>query len=359
MLSFRDTALSVRRRVGGFTIVELLVVIAIIAVLIALLLPSLQAARSTAYQVLCGANLRQWGTSAYLFGADYDARVPRGITYYVRDDGAGHSNSGPTWQNPERDISDFYYFRIGNYGTGTNNAVVFDQPAWTVTPIGVLPLLGYQTSQKIAACPDMTEPTDFQDPWNFSLGGPGRWNQYLGGNYAANTSSSGGQGQSMLGYSHFLHGMKQERVSDSPHDIPSFADFSGGDEWRVEKYWYRPTFEWIRNTHDKTDSEGDDVSPLMFACANGSKVESHTDRRGQIRGINGAMIDGSVRFIGRGEMAQLTLETHSSLGMKDIRFYNTEHNDESNCWGCYSGNRARMHFVARRGGMTISPPSGG
>ncbi len=70
----------------AFTLIELLVVIAIIALLLAILIPGLQAVKMQATGVVCMANLNGIGKSWYLYADENDAKlcnghVPRESTY--------------------------------------------------------------------------------------------------------------------------------------------------------------------------------------------------------------------------------------------------------------------------------------
>jgi prepilin-type N-terminal cleavage/methylation domain-containing protein/prepilin-type processing-associated H-X9-DG protein len=62
----------------GFTLIELLVVIAIIAMLLAILFPSLRSARAIAKRLGCGANLKQIAVAWDMFLSDYDERFYQG-----------------------------------------------------------------------------------------------------------------------------------------------------------------------------------------------------------------------------------------------------------------------------------------
>ena len=64
-------------RRNGFTLIELMIVVAIIALLIAILLPSLARAREQAMQVACAANLNAFH---------------KGMFYYAEDTGNGNGH---------------------------------------------------------------------------------------------------------------------------------------------------------------------------------------------------------------------------------------------------------------------------
>ncbi|HON90486.1 MAG TPA: type II secretion system protein [Sedimentisphaerales bacterium] len=65
-----------RQSYGAFTLIELLVVISIIAILMGVLLPSLNRARKQAQKIACRSNLRQMGIALQTYLPDSGYRLP-------------------------------------------------------------------------------------------------------------------------------------------------------------------------------------------------------------------------------------------------------------------------------------------
>jgi prepilin-type N-terminal cleavage/methylation domain-containing protein len=79
-MGFRPSRSCRRKRRAGFTLVELLVVIGIIALLISILLPTLNKAREAAKRTACLANLRSIGQLVTMYAVQAKGQIPIGCS---------------------------------------------------------------------------------------------------------------------------------------------------------------------------------------------------------------------------------------------------------------------------------------
>ena len=111
----------------GFTLVELLVAVGIIALLIAILLPALSAARESANRIKCAGNLRQMGQFIYLFAKDHKDRIPQGQDTPA----SGLGSQLPTWMYTKD-----YFVLVDSYGANQRLFICPSSPAASLGPGG-------------------------------------------------------------------------------------------------------------------------------------------------------------------------------------------------------------------------------
>ncbi|HJQ81414.1 MAG TPA: DUF1559 domain-containing protein [Lacipirellulaceae bacterium] len=230
-LSRTDVAARGACLLRGFTLVELLVVIAIIGILVALLLPAVQAAREAARRSQCINNLKQIGV-ALLNCHDTHKKMPQTAGWFPDEDAAEVSDQpgNPAFQaqlsrTPPANLSSIQYFLLPFM---EEQALYMSRQGWTMTGFflrdqGMLPPSTHICPSDSSAGPNSIVAP--QEDSNASWGG---------GNYVANVQS----------LNHWWHAKAGKPQQPRPFTHPKLNHMTDGTSKTVafaERYAVCPT----------------------------------------------------------------------------------------------------------------------
>jgi prepilin-type N-terminal cleavage/methylation domain-containing protein/prepilin-type processing-associated H-X9-DG protein len=301
--------LSVVRR-SGFTLIELLVVIAIIGVLIALLLPAVQAAREAARRAQCVNNLKQLALAAQNYH-DANGCFPGG-SY------TGKLFNPPHWATYPENFSCFarmlpYFEQAPMYNAINFNLASADPANITIAGVQINSLIcPSDTQNQSVAFPANRASSGITPGWSFNEIyplPPGAWTQ-------AFTSYAGNAGTFTFGFTHLMpdvvltqfngviyndSNVKIAEITDGTSNTFIFGEHSKGILFKVDPGYAVSDNSWQSGRW--YDTLFATLYPVNLGAGNfqGIKNSAYYDptAAGSLHpgGANFAFCDGSVRFI--------------------------------------------------------------
>lgn len=301
----------------GFTLVELLVVIAIIGVLIALLLPAVQAAREAARRMQCVNNLKQLALGVQNYHDTRRSFPPGGVT----DGNCCGTKSGTNWA-----IEILPYCEMMNlYDRYDHSVFNEDSPNAFVR----------EQSVEFHQCP--SDP--FNDVLEKPASGPGSGLNYRHGSYrcvAGRTNGSGWWDNSQLSSLPSQWRGPLSTVNSNSSQVnkpPTMASITDGTsntyligEYSTKTTTRRGTF-WAYtytsyNSSDTSDQPRTLINDYDRCVAIGGAGGSNNCKRGwgsfHPTGLNFANCDGSVAFVSE-TIDSVVFASGGSMGGGEIR----------------------------------------
>ena len=306
----------------GFTLVELLVVIAIIGILVALLLPAVQAAREAARKMSCGNNLKQIGVALHTYHENFKQMPPTGIFHWTRQ-----SNNGFRWR-PSTKGGDLIKLLPFMEQDPIYKQLDFTMAGAARTPAEfeeqVNPLTG--VFYRAEVIPNFLCPSANCDPhvnatnlktarsvscYSSSMGAQlntsrGNWcNDYPGNTFGTGRSNHGGDARASQLSGPFARGHWAARfrdITDGTSQVIAYGEVLPQDD--VTKIWGWFHFnEWPSGTHSPINypirGRGERGAYGAQDCGHYYNLQTSTGFRSQHRGgAQFVFADGSVHLLG-------------------------------------------------------------